>query len=151
MSADYVNGLFQAMGYAPSAITLETVPLSAGHNVYVTKVGSVYPNSYIEFGAHLDSVAGAPGVNGSGNLSWIDFDVVGNICESSGLLFNISLSVLYDNVAHEISATWVNDSVHVTAPTPTVSWYFPSNENSRLSICLSERVLNKTPGAWRIN
>jgi len=61
----------------------------------------------------INNVAGAPGVNGSGNLSWIDFDVVGNVCDSSGLVFNVSVSVLYDNLAQEISATWLNDSVHV--------------------------------------
>ena len=66
MSSDYVNGMFQGMGYTPSAITMETVPNSAGHNVYVTKVGSTYPNVYIEFGAHLDTVH-TPG--GSDNAS----------------------------------------------------------------------------------
>lgn len=63
MSADYVKGVFEAMGYPPSAITMELVPQGAGHNVYVTKVGSTYPNVYIEFSAHMDSVADSPGGN----------------------------------------------------------------------------------------
>jgi hypothetical protein len=63
MSADYVKARFEAMGYAPSAITMEAVPGNAGHNVYVTKVGSTYPNVFIEFGAHMDTVPGSPGGN----------------------------------------------------------------------------------------
>jgi hypothetical protein len=49
MSADYIKGRFEAMGYPSEAITMEQLPGSAGHNVYVTKVGSTYPNDYIEF------------------------------------------------------------------------------------------------------
>ena len=47
MSADYVKGQFEAMGYPPASITMEAVPGGAGHNVYVTKVGSTYPNVYV--------------------------------------------------------------------------------------------------------
>jgi hypothetical protein len=68
MSSDYVSARFQAMGYAPASITMEAVPGGLGHNVYVTKVGSVYPNVYIEFGAHLDSVQ-SPG--GGDNASGV--------------------------------------------------------------------------------
>jgi hypothetical protein len=67
MSADYVKGLFEAMGYPSASITLETVPQNAGHNVYVTKQGSVYPNNYIEFVGHMDTVSNSPG--GSDNSS----------------------------------------------------------------------------------
>ncbi|MFT3893199.1 MAG: M28 family peptidase [Anaerolineales bacterium] len=67
MSADYVKGLFESMGYPSSSITLEELPQGVGHNVYVTKVGSTYPNSYIEFGAHMDTVINSPG--GSDNAS----------------------------------------------------------------------------------
>ena len=63
MSADYVRAKFEAMGYSPSSITMEAVPGNAGHNVYVTKVGSTYPNVFIEFGAHMDTVPGSPGGN----------------------------------------------------------------------------------------
>ncbi|MBP1684174.1 MAG: Peptidase [Deltaproteobacteria bacterium] len=74
MSSDYVYRLFRGMGYAPRAITMEAVPREAGHNVYVTKVGTVYPNVYIEFGAHLDSVGGSPGGadNASGSTAVIE-------------------------------------------------------------------------------
>lgn len=67
MAADYVKGLFDAMGYPAGAITMELVPQGAGHNVYVTKIGSVYPNVFIEFSGHMDSVDGSPG--GSDNAS----------------------------------------------------------------------------------
>ncbi len=67
MSADYVKGLFEAMGYSPASITMEELPGGAGHNVYVTKVGSTYPNVYIEFSAHMDTVTSSPG--GSDNAS----------------------------------------------------------------------------------
>jgi hypothetical protein len=63
MSTDYVKGLFEAMGYSPASITMEEVPGGNGHNVYVTKVGSTYPNVYIEFGAHIDTIGGTPGGN----------------------------------------------------------------------------------------
>ncbi|GIK75307.1 MAG: hypothetical protein BroJett021_42950 [Chloroflexota bacterium] len=63
MATDYVKTTFEAMGYPPSAITLETVPQGAGRNIYVTKVGSVYPNVFIEFSGHLDTVPGSPGGN----------------------------------------------------------------------------------------
>ncbi|GIK40303.1 MAG: hypothetical protein BroJett011_41360 [Chloroflexota bacterium] len=74
MSSDYVKGLFEAMGYPPASITMETVPNGAGHNVYVTKVGSAYPNIFIEFSGHLDSVAGSPGGadNASGSTAVIE-------------------------------------------------------------------------------
>jgi len=67
MSADYVVGLFENMGYSSASITLEEVSQGVGHNVYVTKVGSAYPNVYIEFGAHMDSTESSPG--GSDNSS----------------------------------------------------------------------------------
>ena len=67
MTADYVKGLFEGMGYPTSSITLEEVPQGSGHNIYVTKVGNTYPNVYIEFGAHIDSTESSPG--GSDNAS----------------------------------------------------------------------------------
>ena len=63
MSSEDVKGLFEGMGYLPTSITMEAVPEGAGHNVYVTKVGSTYPNVYIEFSAHLDTINGTPGGN----------------------------------------------------------------------------------------
>jgi hypothetical protein len=67
MASDYVRGLFEAMGYPPASVTMEQVPDGAGHNVYVTKIGSVYPDVFIEISGHLDSVDGSPG--GSDNAS----------------------------------------------------------------------------------
>lgn len=63
MSADYIKARFEAMGYPPEAITMEQLPGGAGHNVYVTKAGSDYPNVFIEFSGHYDTVAGSPGGN----------------------------------------------------------------------------------------
>lgn len=63
MAADHIRDLFLAMGYPSSAITFEALPAGGGRNVYVTKVGSVYPNVFIEFGGHYDTVQGSPGGN----------------------------------------------------------------------------------------
>jgi hypothetical protein len=74
MSADYVKGLFEAMGYPSESITMEELPGGGEHNVYVTKVGSSYPNIFIEFSGHLDSVNGSPGGadNASGSTAVIE-------------------------------------------------------------------------------
>jgi hypothetical protein len=69
MSSDYARSLFKSMGYPDSAITMEEVPNGVGHNVYVTKTGSVYPNTYIEIGAHMDSTGTTPGGNDNGSGS----------------------------------------------------------------------------------
>ena len=74
MSAAYAKSLFEAMGYTP---TMENVPNgsgSYGHNVYVTKTGSAYPNVYIEFGGHMDTQPNTPGGgdNASGSTSVIE-------------------------------------------------------------------------------
>jgi len=74
MSANHVKSLFEAMGYTP---TMENVPNgsgSYGHNVYVTKMGSVYPNVYIEFCGHMDTQPSTPGGcdNASGSTSVIE-------------------------------------------------------------------------------
>jgi hypothetical protein len=66
-SSEYVRNLFLAMGYSSGAITMEEVPGGVGHNVYVTKIGSVFPGTFIEIGAHLDTVRGSPG--GSDNAA----------------------------------------------------------------------------------
>ena len=77
MSSDYVKGLFEGMGYSTDSITLEPVTYGTnliGHNVFVTKVGSVYPNVYIEFAAHMDSTEVSPGGadNSSGSSAVIE-------------------------------------------------------------------------------
>lgn len=66
MSSDYVRQAFLYMGYTDSQITMENVPNgegSWGHNVYVTKIGTAYPNYFIEFGGHIDTQPGTPGGN----------------------------------------------------------------------------------------
>jgi len=72
MSVDYVRGLFEGMGYSPASITLEATPNGAGNNIYVTKVGSTYPNVYIEFSAHLDAVSPGGSDNASGSTAVIE-------------------------------------------------------------------------------
>ncbi|MEJ2305672.1 MAG: M28 family peptidase, partial [Anaerolineales bacterium] len=74
MSADYVKGLFEAMGYPLESITVEQLPGNAGQNVYVTKLGSIYPNEYIEFSGHMDTVPDSPGGadNSSGSTAVIE-------------------------------------------------------------------------------
>ena len=78
MSSNYVRSLFLAMGYPEGSITMENVPDgsggSYGHNVYVTKIGTTYPNTFIEFGGHLDTQPGTPGGNdnASGSVAVIE-------------------------------------------------------------------------------
>ncbi len=64
-SADWVADTFRALGYSSSQITMEDNG-DSGPNVVLTKVGTTYPNTYIEFGAHLDTVLSAPGANDNG-------------------------------------------------------------------------------------
>ncbi len=64
-AANYAEGVLDAMGYAAYQ-----EPVSGyGHNVIATKTGTVYPNIYIEFGAHLDTKPGTPGANDNGSGS----------------------------------------------------------------------------------
>ena len=61
MAADYVAAQLAAMGYT---VQTEAVALNGGyvgHNVIAKKTGSLYPNDYIEVGAHLDSQPTTPG------------------------------------------------------------------------------------------
>ena len=76
MASDYVASLYEAMGYA---VTLEPVPLGGGslgigHNVVATKVGTTYPNIFIEVGGHLDSQPTTPGAgdNASGSTAVVE-------------------------------------------------------------------------------
>jgi hypothetical protein len=61
MAADYIKSQFLSMGYPPVSMTVETLPDGAGQNVSVTKIGNTFPDVFIEFGAHYDTVAGSPG------------------------------------------------------------------------------------------
>ena len=74
MAADYIRDQFLAMGYPSADITFEVLPGGAGKNVYVTKTGTTYPNVFLEFSGHYDSVAGSPGGadNASGSTAVIE-------------------------------------------------------------------------------
>jgi len=64
----------------------------------------------------VQSVPGLTGATGSGYLAVLHFHVIGSEGDSS----NISLSngILANNLAEEIAATWVGDSVSVSDSTP---------------------------------
>lgn len=65
----------------------------------------------------IENIPEVPGVSGSGYLAEIHFHVVGEYCDISDIA--LSNGVLSDNTATEIPATWLQDLVHVTAPTTT--------------------------------
>ncbi len=58
----WVTAQFRAMGYPAEAVQEEPVP-GFGSNVVVTKTGSASPDTFIEIGAHLDSVPASPGAD----------------------------------------------------------------------------------------
>lgn len=64
-SLEYTLAYFQSLGYAAA---IEAVPRSeeykgGGYNVYAVRYGSLYPNRYIEVGAHIDNHPGTPGAS----------------------------------------------------------------------------------------
>jgi hypothetical protein len=64
-SLEYASAYFQALGYL---VSIEIVPRSdeyngGGYNVLATRYGALYPNKYIEVGAHIDSHPGTPGAS----------------------------------------------------------------------------------------
>lgn len=139
MSVDYVKGLFEAMGYPPSSITLETVPQNAGQNIYVTKVGSVYPNTLIEFGAHLDSVPGSPGGNdnASGSTAVIELArVLKDYPSRYSMRFILFAAEEYDN---QWGAAYFGSNYHVQQALARgeqikaalimdhIGWHYPSD------------------------
>ena len=64
-SAEWVTNAFAAVGYLPSQITTEDNG-ALGPNVVVTKIGTTYPDTFIDFTAHLDTVSSSPGANDNG-------------------------------------------------------------------------------------
>jgi peptidase M28-like protein/F5/8 type C domain-containing protein/List-Bact-rpt repeat protein len=76
MASDYLAALYQSWGYS---VTLEPIRFGAydpdafgiGHNVVATKLGTAYPDRYIEIGGHLDSQPTTPGAgdNASGSTA----------------------------------------------------------------------------------
>jgi len=97
----------------------------------------------------VNNVPGAPGVTGSGTLAVLHFHVIGIECQTSDI--NLSNGMLGDNLAQEIPATWIGDSVHVVT-----SAVLPGDANgdgvvNNLDITKVERIIvgldAETPGA----
>jgi len=64
----------------------------------------------------VQNVSGYAGVSGSGYLAVLHFHVIGSAGTSSNI--NLSNGVLSNNLAQEIPATWVGDTVSVPETTP---------------------------------
>ena len=60
----------------------------------------------------IQNVPGLAGVDGLGTLAVLHFHVVGTECQTSPI--NLSDGKLGNNLAEEIPATWIGDSVHVS-------------------------------------
>ncbi len=91
MASDYAKSLYESWGYQ---VTMEQVDLGGtggngcdsadysnlhgtggvGHNVVATKIGSIYPNVFIEVGGHLDTQPTTPGAgdNASGSAAILE-------------------------------------------------------------------------------
>ena len=68
----------------------------------------------------IENVPGTSGVNGSGYLAELHFDIIGPYSITSEIV--ISNGTLSDNTATQIQATWTNESVHVLGlPMPTAT------------------------------
>jgi len=67
----------------------------------------------------IQNVPGITGVSGSGYLAVLHFHVVGSEGDSSTM--SLSDGMLANNLAEEISATWVGDSIDVVTPPVPVS------------------------------
>jgi hypothetical protein len=64
----------------------------------------------------IQNVPGLTGVSGSGYLAVLHFHVIGSQGDSSTI--SLSNGMLANNLAEEIAATWVGDSVDVTSVLP---------------------------------
>lgn len=95
------NWIFdQLTGYGYDSVVYDsfTASVSGGtkmcYNVMATKVGTVYPNHYVIFGAHRDAVTSSPGAddNGSGTIAVLEIArVLRNIPTDMTIIF-----ALYD-------------------------------------------------------
>ena len=65
----------------------------------------------------IQNVSGLSGVSGSGYLAVLHFHVIGSIGDSSNI--ELSNGVLSSNLAEEILATWIGDSVDVVSVEPS--------------------------------
>ena len=95
----------------------------------------------------MQNVSGVSGVSGSGYLAVLHFHVIGSAGDSSAI--NLSDGMLSNNLAEEITATWVGDSVDITS-------VLPGDANgdgsiNALDITKVERIIvgldTETPGA----
>ena len=95
----------------------------------------------------IQNVPGVSGVSGSGYLAVLHFHVIGSGGDSSTI--SLSNGMLSNNLAEEIPATWVGDSVNITL-------VLPGDANgdgyiNALDITKVERIIagldTETPGA----
>ena len=95
----------------------------------------------------VQNVAGTAGVTGSGYLAVLHFHVIGSAGDSSAI--SLSNGILANNLAEEITATWVGDSVDITSVIPGDA-NGDGNVNA-LDITKVERIVGgldaETPGA----
>jgi len=95
----------------------------------------------------VQNVSGLTGVSGSGYLAVLHFHVIGSEGDSSTI--SLANGMLSDNLAEEIPATWVGDSVDITSVVPGDA-NGDGNVNA-LDITKVERIIAgldaETPGA----
>ena len=95
----------------------------------------------------VQNVSGMTGVSGSGYLAVLHFHVVGS--EGGSSTISLSNGMLSNNLAEEIAATWVGDTVNVTSVLPGDA-NGDGNVNA-LDITKVERIIAgldaQTPGA----
>jgi len=95
----------------------------------------------------IQNVSGLTGVSGSGYLAVLHFHVIGSEGDSSAI--SLSNGMLANNLAEEIAATWVGDSVDITSVQPGDA-NGDGNVNA-LDITKVERIIvgldGETPGA----
>jgi hypothetical protein len=103
------DGCYYDVSFDASVLRLDdvTTGLIGSTTISVETYWEVSPGTW----RVVQSIPGATGVTGSGYLAVLHFRVIGSLGDSS----DISLSgSLYDTMAEEIPATWVNDAVDVT-------------------------------------
>jgi stringent starvation protein B len=87
----------------------------------------------------VQNVSGLAGVSGSGYLAVLHFHVIGAAGTSSAI--NLSNGMLSNNLAEEIPATWVGDTVSVPDTTPpTVSSVSPAADATGVAISTTVSV-----------
>jgi len=110
---------FDACNYNVSfdALVLELSSVSSGLIGSVTIPVDIYnevsPGTY----RVVQNVPGLDGVSGSGYLAVLHFHTIGSEDDSSTI--SLANGMLSDNLAQEIPATWVGDSVRVAAAETT--------------------------------